>query len=249
MSETGSRQPPIRSITVAVVTAGVGLLVGGGLVFLGIGGIRRFGFDPGLVPLIITAVVLSQLGFAGVAIASLRFRGRGSQYIGVRVPSGRDLAWIGAGYILTLAAAITGAALVTATNAPTANNQVAEFGLDNPELLLLLIPVSIFIIGPSEELLFRGSIQNTLRESFGPIGAIILASALFAGVHFLALTGGAGGRLVSIAVLFFPSLVLGAAYERTRNIVVASAIHGIYDATLFGILYFVIVFGGGPPPG
>lgn len=246
MSEVGGPRSRWRAIGLAGLIAGIGLVVGGGLVVLAGGVIRRLGIDLGIVPLIITALVLSQLGFAAVGIAALRYRGLGLGYIGVYVPTLRDLAWIGGGYVLTIAAAMTGAALVTVTGAPTANNQIAEFGLDNPELLLLLIPISILIIGPSEELLFRGTIQNTLRETFGPATAVVLASALFAGVHFLALTGGTGGRLVSIGVLFFPSLVLGAAYERTRNLVVSAAIHGIYDATLFGLLYIVVVYGPSP---
>lgn len=246
MRGTGGHRSPIRAIGLAGLIAAIALVIGGGLVLLAGGVIRSLGLDLGVVPLIIIALVLSQLGFAGVGIAALRYRGLGLGYIGVEVPTVRDLAWIGGGFVLTIAAAMTGAALVTLTGAPTANNQIAEFGLDNPELLLVLIPISILVIGPSEELLFRGTIQNTLRETFGPVMAVVLASALFAGVHFLALTGGTGGRLVSIGVLFFPSLVLGAAYERTRNLVVSAAIHGIYDATLFGLLYIVVLYGPTP---
>lgn len=237
----------LRSLGVAVAIAAVGLVAGGGLVLLAAGVLRGLNVELGVIPVIIVALVLSQLGFAAVGVLSLLYLGIDLHSVGMRVPTIREVVWIGGGYVLTIGAAVAGALLVTVTGAPTANNQIAELGVDNPELLLILIPISIIVIGPSEELLFRGSIQNSLRETFGPAGAVILASALFAAVHFLALSGGTGGRLVSIGILFFPSLVLGAAYERTRNLVVSAAIHGIYDATLFGLLFIVITYGGASP--
>jgi hypothetical protein len=129
---------------------------------------------------------------------------------------------------------------------------VAEIGFQNPEVLLLLVPASFLLIGPGEELLFRGVVQGRIREAFGPVPGIALASAIFAAIHYFALTGGAGGRLVTIGILFLPSVVFGAAYELTDNLVVPSLIHGAYNATLFTVLYASIRLMdtmGGTPPG
>ena len=107
--------------------------------------------------------------------------------------------------------------------------------------LVWLIPLSFLLIGPGEELLFRGVVQGRLRESFGPVGAVVLASAGFAPAHILALTGSVVQLAVSIAVLFVPALVFGAVYERTKNLTVPILIHGAYDATIFGIAYLCSV--------
>ena len=50
-------------------------------------------------------------------------------------------------------------------------------------------------------------------------------------------------RAVTIAVLFIPSLVFGWAYERSENIVVPSLAHGLYNSTLFGLLYIAVTMG------
>jgi membrane protease YdiL (CAAX protease family) len=108
---------------------------------------------------------------------------------------------------------------------------------------LALVPLSFLLIGPGEELLFRGVVQGRLRQAFSPIAAVVIASAIFAAVHVVALSGSAGGRAVTVGVLFLPSLVFGAAYERTGNLVVPSLIHGGYNATLFGLFYLSLTMG------
>jgi membrane protease YdiL (CAAX protease family) len=111
-------------------------------------------------------------------------------------------------------------------------------------VLLLLIPAAFLLIGPGEELLFRGVVQGTLRRAFDPVPAIAIAAAVFAAIHYFALAGPSVGRVATIGVLFLPSLVFGAVYEYTDNLVVPSLIHGAYDATLFAVLYAVIRYGG-----
>jgi membrane protease YdiL (CAAX protease family) len=145
-------------------------------------------------------------------------------------------------------AAGVGIAIVAATGVEAASNQAGELAIDNPELVLVLVPLSILLIGPGEELLFRGVVQGTLRRRFGPVVSVGLASAIFASVHFVALTGGVGGRLVTIGVLFLPSLVFGALYEHTENLVVNALVHGAYNATLFTLVYVAFELGNAPTP-
>ena len=232
----------VRAVAIAVAVAVAGLAVGGGLVlFVGLLAALA-GAELGLVGALVAGAVLSQVGFAATALAYVRLSGRGLDYLRARVPTKRDALWIVGAYLLALGAAMAGAVLATLTSAPTANNQAAEMGVEQPEALLLLIPISFLFIGPGEELLFRGTVQSRLREAFGPWVAVPVASGLFAALHVVALTGGLSGRLVSIGLLFLPSLVLGAAYERTENLVVTALVHGAYDATLFGLLYLVVTY-------
>lgn len=126
----------------------------------------------------------------------------------------------------------------------TGQNAAVESGLQNPELLLLMIPASILIVGPGEELLFRGVVQGRLREVFGPALAIGLAGTVFAAIHWFALSGGTPtGNLVALSVLLVPSFVFGISYEYTNNILVPSLAHGLYNATLFSLVYLFAVYG------
>ena len=238
-----SASPVVRSAVAILVALGIAILglVGGTVLVFGAAlGLQFAGVSLTPVSLIVISLVLVQgIAFGGIALGYLGYRGLGRDYIGVRLPSLRDLLFVGGGYVLAFGLAIAGSVVVATTGVEAGANQAAEIGLENPEVLLLLIPASFLLIGPGEELLFRGVVQNRIRESFGAPASIILGAIIFASIHFSALSGAAGARLVSISILFFPSLVFGTVYELTDNLVVPSLIHGAYNATLFSILYFV----------
>jgi hypothetical protein len=108
-------------------------------------------------------------------------------------------------------------------------------GQQNPRLLLLLMPLAVLVIGPSEELLFRGAIQGVLRKAYTPVPAIVIASLLFAVGHFTAYTG--DGRASTLLVILLLGGILGVIYEYTDNIVVPSLVHGLYNVAAFLQLY------------
>lgn len=209
--------------------------------------------------IVLGLVFVQGIGCAGVAMAYVRLRPRVAPFLrgllgidgsarsfrlGASVPDLRDLLVVVGGYGLAIAALIVGSIVVSLLQVDTGTNQAAEIGLENPELLLILIPASLLVIGPGEELLFRGVVQGRLREVFGPVPGVVIPSAVFAALHWFALTGGSlTGNLVVLAVLFGPALVFGASYEYTGNVVVPSLIHGAYNATLFSLLYVTIAFG------
>ena len=241
------------SVTPVLAGPGLGLRAGASPVLALLVLLVGVGLDPSpLALLVISLVSIQGVAFGGVALLYLRFRGRPVTSVGVRLPSVRELLIVVAGYAMAFIAAITGAIVIGITGAPAGENQVAEFASTDPSVLLWLIPASFLLIGPGEELLFRGIVQGRLRETFDRVPGVVLASALFAAVHFAALTGGAGGRLVTIAVLFFPALVFGAVYELTDNLVVPALVHGAYNATLFAFAYLAIRLsesGAVPEPG
>jgi membrane protease YdiL (CAAX protease family) len=215
--------------------AGVGLVLGLSLLLVGLG------LDPSPFTLLVVSLISIQgVAFGGVALLYLRFRDRPVTSVGLRLPSVRELLIVVAGYAAAFVAAITGAIVISVTGVQAGENQVSEFASADPTVLLWLIPASFLLIGPGEELLFRGIVQGRLRETFDRVPGVVLASALFAAVHFVALTGGTGGRLVTVTVLFFPALVFGAVYELTDNLVVPALVHGAYNATLFALAYLAI---------
>jgi len=169
--------------------------------------------------------------------------------IGVSVPSFREVGIVVLGYASAMGGLVVVATVITTLvsifGIETATNQAAEVGMENPDVLLLLIPASFLLIGPGEELLFRGVVQGRIRDYFGPISGVAIASVIFAGIHYPALSGGsATGKLVAVSALLIPSLILGTTYEYTDNVVVPSLIHGAYNATLFTGLYVTVKFSG-----
>ncbi|MFB6195153.1 MAG: lysostaphin resistance A-like protein [Haloplanus sp.] len=231
----------LRAVVVALLVSGIGLGVGIGLVIVLSLLLSAFGLEPSpAVVLVVSLVSMQGVAFGGVAIVYLRVRGLGLDDLGVRLPSLRELLIVVGGYAAAIVAAVSGALVIAITGIPAGENQVSQFASADPTVLLWLVPASFLLIGPGEELLFRGIVQGRLRETFDPISGVALASALFAGIHFVALTGGAGGRLVTVTVLFFPALVFGGVYELTDNLVVPALVHGAYNATLFTIAYLAI---------
>jgi hypothetical protein len=236
------------AVFVATALGGLGLVVGTALVLAAVLVTSVLGVELDPVLFIVVSLILVQgVGFGSVALGYLGYRGLGLEFVGVRVPSARDVVAVVLGYVTAFGAAIGGALVVAATGVQAGTNQAAEFGFEHPETLLVLIPASFLLIGPGEELLFRGIVQRRIRERLDPVPGVVVASALFAAVHFVALSGGTGARLVSITLLFFPSLVFGTVYELTDNIVVPAVVHGAYNATLFGLLYAAIQFGATAP--
>ncbi|MFC6732940.1 CPBP family intramembrane glutamic endopeptidase [Haladaptatus sp. DYSN1] len=244
MTYSKQRARPLPTVAIALVVAAIGLVAGVALSLGAIVVLSALGFSLAATQLLVISLVMTQgLAFGGVALLYLRFRGLPSSFIGARIPTLGDLGWVVGGYIAAILTALLGGVLIVLTGVQAASNQAAEFGIENPEALLLLIPASFLLIGPGEELLFRGVVQGTIRKALGPVPGVVLASAVFAAIHFFALTGGASARFVSIGILFLPALVFGFAYERTGNIVVPSLIHGTYNATLFSLLYLSLQFG------
>lgn len=238
-----------RALIRALGVAGAGLATGVALSLLGLSLLQVLFGDLGVTTVIVATLVLTQgLAFGGTALVYVRVRRLPATFIPINVPSLRDLGWVVGGYVLAFLAVGAGAVLVSLTGASPASNRVGELGVQNPELLLLLVPLSILLVGPGEELLFRGVVQGVLRQAFGPAIAVVLAAAIFAAIHFVALSGGVGARLVTITILFLPSLVFGTAYERSGNLVVPALIHGIYNATLFAGLYLAVRMDTVPTP-
>jgi hypothetical protein len=242
---------PVRAVAVVVGLALLALVVGFALVLGVLTGLRAVGvaLTP-LVLLVVSLLLFQGVTMGGVAAAYLRFRGLSLSYVGldrVFADPFRDGAAVVVGYVLAFGAVLAGAVVISALGLEGGANVAAELAFEDPEVLLLLIPAAFLLIGPAEELLFRGIIQRRLREGFGPVGGVVLAAALFALVHVTAVSGGASARLTTVAVLFLPSLVFGSIYEYTGNLAVPALVHGAYNATIFTVLYAAIKLGGMMP--
>ncbi|MFU1783123.1 lysostaphin resistance A-like protein [Haloarcula japonica] len=222
-----------------------GSYVAGAIVILAVGTVvGLFGVDLTSRPalrLVVSTFFLQGVTFGGIAVLYLKGRDLGLRFVPVRLPDKRDGAVIVGGSIAILGLLFVASSVITALGLNSAQNQIVEVGRQNPSVFLLLIPLQFLLVGPGEELLFRGLVQGTLRESLHPARAIILASALFASIHLFSLSG--EGKLVYIGIAFVLALVLGAAYEYTDNLTVPAVIHGTYNAVQFAGAYLTATGG------
>jgi len=160
-------------------------------------------------------------------------------FVDVRWPSLRDVAWTGVGLVGLFALLQALSVLLDALGISAAQHTTTEAAKTEPSLLLPLIPLSILVVGPAEELVYRNVVQKGLYEHAPRAVAVLTASVIFALVHIPAYAAGAStsALVATLAIIFTLSLVLGTIYERTENLVVPAVVHGGYNAVLFGLDY------------
>jgi membrane protease YdiL (CAAX protease family) len=249
---TGS---PLRTVGVAfgLGIAGIlGLLVvttiAGGAVAVAAAVLT--GQQPSLLGAFVVPFVVGQVvAFVGVSLGYLRWRGLDREeivaYLGIRRPTVVESVIAVIGPVLVLVTALTVSSLVLLVGTEPAQNQGAQMTLENPSIIPIMIAAMLLVVGPCEEILFRGVIQSRARETLSAVPAILLAAAVFAPAHVVSLTGGVGAVLTTISILFVPSLIFGAVYEYTENLVVVAVMHGLYNSLLLTIGYIVITYGPG----
>jgi membrane protease YdiL (CAAX protease family) len=190
------------------------------------------------VAVLVASVVVTELGYVAIALAALR---RWKERIVFTVPTRRGWGYVVAGTLAALVANVLMGLVLSQFVADPPTSGIADIGAEQPLFFAALVVVAIFVIGPAEELLFRGVVQNYLKRAFSPWGAILLASVFFASIHAAALSGTVVGIVGVVAGLTLVSIVLGYVYEATDNLAVPALVHGIYDAILLGLSYLLVV--------
>lgn len=105
----------------------------------------------------------------------------------------------------------------------------------DPAQLLILITFSMVLVGPVEELFFRGYVQKGLEDSLGRVKGWILASILFGLMH--------GFNIVrAIAPTLVAGLFLGFIWQRLgRNTTAVAIMHGIYDSIALTLSFLAAI--------
>jgi membrane protease YdiL (CAAX protease family) len=241
MSVSAERSSPVLAVAGVVFLGLVGLLIGAvvGLIVISIA--SAFLPITSDSPLTSALSLVGQgIGLVGVAVVYLRFRDVSWSYLRVRRPTARDVVWAvvaTVGLFVVLAGA---SFLIEQLGLTASEHSVSQQAESNPELLLPLIPLSVLVTGPTEELLYRGVIQTRLREVFGGVATVAVAAVVFSLVHIPAygVTSGLDASLATtLGVLFLLGASLGAIYEHTENLVVPAIAHGVYNAVVFGSSY------------
>ena len=87
---------------------------------------------------------------------------------------------------------------------------------------------TVFVVPLSEEVFFRGILQNSLKRYFPKAIAIILQALAFGCMHIT------GGRWLVLSTVV--GLLLGCVYEATGTIFAAWLVHGIWNATIIAMV-------------
>lgn len=202
--------------------------------------------DSPLVLIVLELIVGQLIGMGGMSALYLWYTGRGLAYLRVRLPTlVESLLVVAAPFgVIFVTAVVTQLSLIVGVE--PSQHALSGLGDVDPQLYLYLVPLMFLIVGPFEELLYRGVIQQRLRESFGPVAAISLTSVIFAAIHIPAHgfgNAGVASTAASLAALFAGSLIFGGLYEWTKNLTVVALVHGLYNSILLMLLYIVTVYG------
>lgn len=191
-----------------------------------------------------TFVILASLG--QVVFLALGYLFVSHRLGGVRaaVPAVGQLKLVAIGSVLVLAVTIGGTAALAAVGLAAPDDAMLVVAESQPWILLAFAVLSLVLIGPAEELFFRGAVQGNLRAAFGPVTAIGLTSLLFGAVHVTGFLS--AGVALSLAVVGSLSLnvlsavVFGALYERSGNLTVPVIVHGLTNAVGLTVVYLTL---------
>ncbi|WP_435177198.1 CPBP family intramembrane glutamic endopeptidase [Halorussus sp. AFM4] len=232
-----STTSPLRRVGVATGLTVLGVVLSIPIVFVEFDTLTQF----------VASFVLSELGFVAAALVFLRATSRGVDYLRIRTPDARALGVVVGGTIALFGFRLVAILAAQALGLPLAGNSVTQLAEEGYLITLLaLVPLSVVVVGPAEELLFRGVIQRYLDDALSTAPAVVLSSVLFALVHVpttVIATPDPVAVGVTLVILFGLSLMLGYLYAWTDNLVVPVLVHGLYDALIFALAYWALSSG------
>lgn len=220
-------------------------------------GLFATGFVLSLIPAAVGAIAIGRLGYGldsgafvvvSLTATAIGFGVVGAVYIWRWLDEFQldglgpdELRWIIGGTILSLFVALGLQVLYEAVGGPSGSALITEAIVTDPSFAATYALVSVFLVAPGEELLFRGAIQERLELVFNSQLAIVGGSLLFAAPHFFNIVGSGTTGLFAVVTIFVVSLVWGTAFHRTENLAVPILIHGLYNTGLALVGYLSVV--------
>ena len=89
------------------------------------------------------------------------------------------------------------------------------------------------LVGPLEEIPFRGFYLQKFKESMGFLMANLISSALFASMHIIVMLGSTTNLIYSFVYIMIIGLWMGYIFEKTKSLWCVSIIHSIYDLAIW----------------
>ncbi len=201
---------------------------------------------PGELALVLGASLAYAGGAGGAYLLFVDLLERPLNYAKLHMPSFEDVVWIVVGFV-----AMFGVLLAVSLFAEfVINVEPAEHGLiepvqENPRLALYLLPLVALVVGPAEELVYRGLVQTHLSEAYDAWFAIGFSSLIFAVVHvgaYSALAESIGQTMIPLFLIFLVSLIMGWLYHRQQNLIVPIVLHAVFNGLQMVVLYLDAVY-------
>jgi len=212
----------------AITVPGTDLAAAAGLVSEGSNGYR------------LVQTLLQFVGF-GVAVAGYLAATDQWDLACVSRPTAREAGIIVGGGVLLFGFQYGALFALDQVGLSTGQNQAVVPGGDPVTYYLAMIAVSLAVVGPVEELLFRGVVQGGIRRAFDAVPAILIASVAFGLIHLPAVSGTMAEQWAYVGVVVVLGAVLGAFYEWTDNVVVPGLVHGLYNAVTYVVLLAQVI--------
>jgi len=186
-------------------------------------------------PIVFISLPVNEMIILGITLLFARYRGVSLKELGLKRASLKILAIVSvvALPLFLLAVGVSFGEEVVFGPDPMSET-VGELLMPRDSFqLVAMIVLSLVLVGPCEELAFRGFVQKGFENSFGKMKGLLIASVLFGLLHGL-------NTLYAIVPLFVVSLVFGYVWQRTGGNTTASALmHGVYDAIAIAMAYFL----------
>jgi membrane protease YdiL (CAAX protease family) len=209
-------------------------------------GFALAGLDGRLVPTgdplsrLTAGVVLYGLGLVAVAVGYLALTGRTGLLRRVGGDARHAPLVLGAVAGLVTVWVLVVVAL-TVLGVPFAGNALTSQAEGGRRVSLLLVAaLSLLVIAPTEELLYRGAVQASLYDVTSRPWAVVIASVPFTLAHVPTLyadTAEPSAIALSLTAIFGLSLVFGWLHARSDDLLVPVAVHGAYNAVVFCLIY------------
>lgn len=103
-----------------------------------------------------------------------------------------------------------------------------KIGSSSVHIFLLLV----LVIGPGEELFWRGFLQENLEKTLGGYNALLLTTALYTGVHIFS------ENFMLVLAAFVCGSFWGIIWRKKRSFIVNVASHTLWDVLVFIVLPF-----------
>jgi membrane protease YdiL (CAAX protease family) len=188
-------------------------------------------------PFALISLPITESIILGITIIFANYKGASLRKLGLKKPRLKTMVIVSFSVVFLLLLAVTVSIIeeIVLGPDPFAEELMNAVLPRNLFQLIALIGLSMALVGPAEELAFRGFIQRGFENSFGKIAGLLIASVLFGLLHGLS----SPRAIIPVSV---SSLVLGYVWQKTDGNTVASAwMHGFYDAITIAIAYFASV--------
>lgn len=116
--------------------------------------------------------------------------------------------------------------------------------------IILLVLIMLLVVGPSEEIMFRGFMQKGLVRSIGEKPGILVTALIFAAIHLVTLFFIALADpftfIILFILMFIPyfaiSIMLGLMFKwRDENLIAVIVTHGVYNSITVILSYLLVL--------